>query len=155
MAPAEILLLGAKSSLEKMPKRQTSRSQIPSSLQAMRSSPAELKFIGLPGSHPAENCEVNGNMVACNLPGKDNLSDNDAEGVDVSMSYMDQMNEDSPYSKIIADLEEAHCEGDLDLDFVASPLPVFAPLHAGSRWSDTTSYVAKKVLWSCLVSILS
>ncbi|RWR90398.1 myosin-1 [Cinnamomum micranthum f. kanehirae] len=146
MASAEIPLLGAKSSLEKMPKRQTSRSQIPSSLQAMRSSPAELKFIGLPGSHPAENCEVNGNMVACNLPGKDNLSDNDAEGVDGSSSYMDQMNEDSPYTKIIADLAEANCEGDLDLDFVASPLPVFAPLHAGSKWSDTTSYVAKKKL---------
>eukprot|EP00268_Persea_americana_P032478 TRINITY_DN3195_c0_g3_i3.p2 TRINITY_DN3195_c0_g3~~TRINITY_DN3195_c0_g3_i3.p2 ORF type:complete len:383 (-),score=87.38 TRINITY_DN3195_c0_g3_i3:2007-3155(-) len=147
MAPAEILLLGAKSSLEKMPKRQTLRSKIPSSLQAMRSSPAaELKFIGLPGSPPAEDCEVNCDIVACDLPDKDSLSDDDVQGVDVSMSYMDQMNDDSPYCKKLVALEEAHFEGDIDLNFVASPLPVFAPLHADSRWSDTTSYVAKKKL---------
>ncbi|XP_058097834.1 myosin-1-like [Magnolia sinica] len=132
------------SSWEKMPEEPTMNSQVQPSLQATRPFPVDFKFIGLPSSHPGEKSESSNvdndeMIVSSDLHGEDDL-----EAVDVSK--IDQLNEDSPYSRTTISLEERPSGDDGDLDSVASPLPLFSPSRTERRWSDTTSYGAKKKL---------
>ncbi|KAL5983015.1 hypothetical protein ACLOJK_017095 [Asimina triloba] len=120
------------------------KSQVPYSLCRVRSLSIDFKFSGLPTSRPVEISKSryadNDKMtVSSNLYVEDDL-----ERLDVST--MDQMNEDSPYSRKPISLEERPSEGDGDLGSSAAPLPMSFPSDSEHRWTDTSSYSAKKKL---------
>lgn len=55
------------------------------------------------------------------------------------------VNEDSPYSRNIVSVEDRPSNGNEDLDSLAPPFASTTASRGEHRWSDTSSYAAKKV----------
>lgn len=68
------------------------------------------------------------------------------EKVENGINGMDQANDDSPYSGNTISVENRPSVADEDLDTGAVPLSSSSPSHCDRRWSDTTSFAARKNL---------
>uniref|UniRef100_A0A5B7A873 Putative myosin-1 n=1 Tax=Davidia involucrata TaxID=16924 RepID=A0A5B7A873_DAVIN len=119
------------------------------SLQSIKSLPVDFRFMGSPTSHGFDKSDAvnasNNNMIPDSIPENGELA---GELVRDTDGNMDQDNDESPYSSLSLSVEERPSIGDEDLNTATSPLRSFVPSHTESRWSDTTSYVAKKMLQS-------
>ncbi|XP_043693935.1 myosin-1-like isoform X2 [Telopea speciosissima] len=112
----------------------TSKGQVPPSLQSIRSLPFDFSF--------TEKSHITSNGISSVIPNNDDFSGGVEEGLD----KMEQSNEESPYSSRTISLEETErpSEGDENLDSATSTLPTHSPCHSDPRWSDTNAYVAAK-----------
>lgn len=149
MASVQRPLSRPKRSSEKMPRKpipKSPKSRVsPPMLQSLRSLPVDYKFGGLPGSCPIEkpdgpNADKK-KIASSDLPEYDAFVSEDAQDFVSSDGNMDQVDDDSPYSKKTVSVEEEKPpEGDEVSDLMASRLPVFMPSPIEGKWSDTTSY---------------
>eukprot|EP00268_Persea_americana_P032472 TRINITY_DN3195_c0_g1_i3.p1 TRINITY_DN3195_c0_g1~~TRINITY_DN3195_c0_g1_i3.p1 ORF type:complete len:1213 (-),score=284.25 TRINITY_DN3195_c0_g1_i3:285-3923(-) len=155
MASAQRPLSRPKRSSEKMPRKPVPKSRAPPPLlQSMRSLPVDYKFVGSPesckiGKSDAPNAEAK-KIVPSDLPEYNAFVAEDTQGLESSDSNMDQIDDDSPYSKKTLSVEVRPSEVDEELDSMAAParLPVFSPTPIEGKWSDTTAYDPKKKLQS-------
>ncbi|KAJ8625248.1 hypothetical protein MRB53_033778 [Persea americana] len=155
MASAQRPLSRPKRSSEKMPRKPVPKSRAPPPLlQSMRSLPVDYKFVGSPesckiGKSDAPNAEAK-KIVPSDLPEYNAFVAEDSQGLESSDSNMDQIDDDSPYSKKTLSVEVRPSEVDEELDSMAAParLPVFSPTPIEGKWSDTTAYDPKKKLQS-------
>ncbi|XP_057961976.1 myosin-1 [Malania oleifera] len=121
------------------------KSQVPPSLQLIKSLPDDFRFTGSPSDHHEDkstvlNAENSGTMPST-IPENVDLGD---EIVEDAISTMDQVNDESPYSRKPISVGEAPSLNAEDFDFVASPSPSLSIGSTESKWDDTSSYAAKK-----------
>ncbi|KAL5993399.1 Myosin-1 [Asimina triloba] len=141
MASTEMPLMGPQT--RKTPDHSTPKSGITPSFKAISSLPAEFKFGRSPHSLPVQN------SVA--LDGDDdqkaspNIHEDDTLAGENGVGNMDQISDDSPYSRRTISIEGMHSAGEDDSDSELSRPTPFKPLHAEGRWSDTSSFGPKKV----------
>uniref|UniRef100_A0A5B7AAI2 Putative myosin-1 n=1 Tax=Davidia involucrata TaxID=16924 RepID=A0A5B7AAI2_DAVIN len=125
------------------------KAQVSPSLQSIKSLPVEFRFMGLPTSHGFDKSDAvnanNTNMIPDSIPENGELA---AEVVRNTDNNMDQDNDESPYGRLTLSVEEGPSIVDEDLNTATSSLQSFVPSRTESKWSDTTSYVAKKKLQS-------
>lgn len=161
MASAQRPLSRPKRSSEKMPRKPVPKSRAPPPLlQSMRSLPVDYKFVGSPesckiGKSDAPNAEAK-KIVPSDLPEYNAFVAEDTQGLESSDSNMDQIDDDSPYSKKTLSVEVRPSEVDEELDSMAAParLPVFSPTPIEGKWSDTTAYDPKKVFCGTILVLI-
>lgn len=139
---------GSQSSSKKMmPKK-----RVPPSLHSIKSLPGDFRFTSSPtSSNGSENMNVgSGNRITSCIPEDGGGIEGEVvEGIEEdTQSNIDQVNDDSPYSRKAIMRPLMADEG---MTFVARPLPSSAPSHSEeSRWSDTRSYASNKKVQSWL-----
>lgn len=101
------------------------------SLNSIKSLPVGYAF----GLNKSETVNAANHRMASNTVSKNGELLNEANG------NADGYSEESPYSRLNFSVEESLSSGDDDLSTNA-----FTPSRVESKWSDTTSYVTKKVL---------
>ncbi|GLT25947.1 hypothetical protein SLA2020_010450 [Shorea laevis] len=128
------------------------KTRILPSLQTMKSLPANFRFMGSPTSDNMVNSdEVNlGKSGAIFKTARENgeLGEKVIERVENTINGMDQAIEDSPYSGNVVLVEDRPSVAGEDLDTAASPLCSSTTSKSDRRWSDTSSYAARKKLQS-------
>lgn len=136
---------GSQNSSEKM----SQKARVQPSFQSIKSLPVDFRLTDLQTSHPSEQSKVGGgNMASLNIPENGDFSGDVVVGLEESVGNMNQVSDESPYSRNVTKAEEGPSGGDEDLGFVARPLPSSVPSRMEFRWADTTPYVTKKKLQS-------
>lgn len=146
MASVEMRSRRAPSSKKAKPERSRvkSRSTLPLPLQSSKSLSQGFRFAGgSPSSKRSSMEEARGK--------------NDSKDSKTNVAFLDEadtgsleLNDVSPYSSRTTSREERSLEGEEDgsSEVETSRLPAVSPSRIESRWSDTSSYGAKKVsLW--------
>lgn len=117
------------------------------SLQSIKSLPIGVRFMRSPTSDRLEKTDAvnteNSDAIRLSITENDHLGNGVTE--EVEDSAQNDGNEDSPYSVNAISVEDRPSAGDDDLDTVAAPSPSIL-MSRDHRWTDTTSYAAKKVL---------
>ncbi|KAJ7942630.1 myosin 1 [Quillaja saponaria] len=128
------------------------KSKVPSSFQSIKSLPTEFRFSGHPSfdrlRKPIDIDSGNSKITASSIPENGAVLEELALDVQDRVGDMNPLNDDSPYNGKTTLIEERPSLSDHDLYSVSSPLPSITPSPSEHRWSDTTSYTAKKKLQS-------
>ncbi|XP_059633321.1 myosin-1-like [Cornus florida] len=118
------------------------KTQVAPSLQSIKSLPVDFRFMG----SPLENLgDVNTSNNIGSIPED---GESTSEAVQYADNGMDQCNDESPYGSLTLSAEERPSVSDEDLNSSIYPSRSIVPSHTESKWSDTSSYVAKKKLQS-------
>ena len=149
MASTKTSSPGFQDSSERMPKSFASKSRSPPSLQSIKSLPVDFRFTGSPasgvsGRYDDANTD-NSNVICESIPENGDLCGEVDGGIEDSAGEMYQANGDTPYDRKTIATDERPSVSDEDLGLVAPHLHSSAPSRSEFRWSDTTSYAAKKV----------
>lgn len=138
MASVEMRSRRAPSSTKAKPERSRVKPRAPPRFQSTKSLPQDFSFTS--GSMPSSMVEAGGKKEL-------KESKTDVPSLDEEDMGSFQWNDESPYSSRTTSREERapKGEGDDASEDKTSSLPVIAPSLINSRWSDTSSFGAKKV----------
>lgn len=123
-------------------------------LQSIKSLPVDFRFMDSSASDPSQNSEAlngnNGTMAYGSIPENGEFADEVVEDMNNSIGRND---DESPYSRLTLLVDERPPTIDENLDSATSPLQSPDPSLDESKWSDTTTYVAKKVTYCFSLSL--
>lgn len=127
--------------------------KIPSSLQSIKSLPVDFEFVGSPTSYPIEMSSPSRDVSSLSIPENGEARNEIVEEKESDVEDAEQANDESPYCANTLSVEDGLSMGDEDLDSAALPLTsISASRDSERRWSDTTSYAAKKVYFHLFLS---